>query len=408
MVLWLLQADVSSIPVLIAVALILIVGYIGKAIFNRTKIPEAIILIFIGVLLVPVGHLLPENYVNTLRSLAAIFGDLALVVIMYSGGKAIGLNRGLLKNTRGLSLGILDTLLPMFALTAIMTFLFGWPPVDGALLGAILGETSTVIVIPIIKKIRMSAEMYGSLVMETTLNSVLAILFFTLLLSFAEGQPLTVGSFATLTVDYLSVAIAFGLFTGLVWLAIQSYIKVAKEYLATLAIALLLYGVVTLFNGAAAISVLIFAIILGNYKPIAERLGLEIKMDKKEARERNAVGRDLEFIIMTFFFVFIGMIALLSLEYFVYAVLITIVLGVIRYFEVRYVLDEDKTHRDTAMALIQRGTVVAVLAAILFSIGGVYFDQIFYICFMVIILTNIIGGVLLYRSRLEVNADAEK
>jgi len=398
---YLMQADLSSVPIIIAVALIIIIGYIGRAIFNRTKIPEALILIVIGLLLVPVGHLLPDSYVNTLRSLAAIFGDIALVVIMYNGGKAIGLNRELLRNTRGISLGILDTILPMIALTLIMMAL-GWPPVYGALLGAILGETSTIIVIPILRKIQMPEGMYASLVMETTLNSVFAILAFTLLLSFTNGQAISASTFANFAVDYVSVAIAFGLVAGLLWLVVQSYIRGAREYLASLAVAILLYGVVDLFNGAAAISVLIFAIILGNYKQITEHMGLKIDIKRKERRETHAVERDIEFLIITFFFVFIGMIALLSVQYLVYAVIVTFALVVIRYVEVAFVLDGEKQYRDIALALMQRGTVVAVLAAILFSIGGNYFDQIFYICFMVIILTNILGSVLVSRTKLEV------
>ncbi|MDE1860782.1 MAG: cation:proton antiporter, partial [Candidatus Micrarchaeota archaeon] len=355
----------------------------------------------IGILLVPVGHLLPDNYVNTLRSLAGIFGDLALVVIMYNGGKAIVLNQKLLNDRKGISLGILDTLLPMAVLAILMTA-FGWPLIYGALLGAILGETSTIIVIPILRKIKMPDEMYTALVMETTLNSVFAILLFTLLLSFTNGQPLSASNFANFVVDYVSVAVAFGLVAGLLWLAVQSYIKGAREYLASLAFAILLYGVVDLFNGAAAISVLIFAIILGNYKPITERLGLKIDIKKKERRETHAVERDLEFLIITFFFVFIGMIALLSIQYLIYAMVVTIVLVTIRYAEVVFILDGDRIYRDTAFALMQRGTVVAVLAAILFSIGGSYFDQIFYICFMVIILTNIIASILVSRTKLEV------
>ncbi len=400
-----LQADISSVPVLIAVAAIIIIGYIARAIFNRTKIPEALILIAIGILLGPVGHLLSQNAVNFLRSLAAIFGDLALVVIMYNGGKVIVANKELLSNTRGLSLGFLDTFIPMVVLAVLMWAVFGWPILYGALLGAILGETSTVIVVPLIKKIKLPAEIYGSLLLEATLNSVFAILFFTLLLSFTNGNALTASGFANIAIDYISVSIVFGLVAGLLWLMVQNYIKGARGYLATLAMAILLYGIVDLFNGAAAISVLIFAIILGNYKPIANFFGFKMNAKKIEVSERNAVERDIEFLIITFFFVFIGMIALLSLKFFLYAILVTAILCAIRFIEVKYVLDSKKGYRDIAFALMQRGTVVAVLAAILFSIGGIYFSDIFYICFMVIILTNIIASVLIARTKVVVKRE---
>ena len=397
-----LQADFSSVPTLIAVALIIIIGYIAKAIFGRTKIPEVLILIAIGLLLVPVGHLLPSNYVNSLRSLTSIFGDLALVVIMYNGGKVIGVNRALFKSTRGVLLGFLDTLLPTVGVSVLMWALFQWPIIYGAILGAILGETSTVIVAPLLKKIKITADMYSTLLIETTLNSVFSILFFTLLVSFVSGQTLTVGSFASFTVDYISIAIAFGLIMGFVWIVVQNYIKGARGYLATIAMAILLYGIVDLFKGAAAVSVLIFAIMLSNYKPIANFMRFKMDAKKNEIGERNAVERDIEFLITTFFFVFIGMIAIISVQSFIYAIAVTGLLVVIRYVEVKYVLDDNGVYEDLGFALMQRGTVVAILAAILFSYGGTYANQIFYICFMIIILTNIIASVLLSRVKVKV------
>ncbi len=397
-----MQADASSVPILIAVAMILILGYVGRAIFNRTKIPEALILILIGLLLVPIAHLLPVNYVGALRSLAAVFGDIALTVIMYNGGKAIVLNRELLNDSNGLMLGFLDTLLPTIVLAIVMKIGFGWPLIYGAIMGAALGETSAVIILPLIRKIEIPQGIFNSLVMEVTLNSVFAILFFELLLSFAGGQVFSPNAFVNLAVDYVSVAIAIGLIAGLLWLLVQSYIKGAREYLATIAMAILLYGIVELFNGAAAIAVLIFAIILGNYKPITKHLGISININEAQKNETQAVEKGLEFLIITFFFVFIGMIALLSVQYFEYAIAITIILCIIRYAEVAYVLGGKSEYRDVVFALMQRGTVVAVLSAILFSIGGHYYDQIFYICFMTIILTNILGSIFVSQSKMKV------
>ena len=400
-----LQLGSSSIPILIAIAAVIIIGYLARAIFHRTKIPEALILIAVGLLLVPIGHLLPGTYVNSLRSLAVIFGDIALVVIMYNGGKAIKLGRKLFGNTIGFTLGILDTVIPMVVLSVVMNVWLGWPLIYGAILGAILGETSTVIVIPIVKRLSIQLEMYDALVLETTLNSVFAILFFTVLVAFTGGQAFTASGIANLTIDYISVSVALGLLAGALWIAVQNYIKGARDYLATLAVAILLFGIVELFNGAAAISVLIFAIMIGNYKPIAKFFGFnKLKMDG--VAERRAVEHDIEFLLMTFFFVFIGMIAILSAQYFIYAAIITIVLSAIRYLEVWPVLrSRFSEYRMLTFGLMQRGTVAAVLATILFSIGGTYYDQIFYICFMVIILTNIAGSMLISRTKIKVKLD---
>jgi NhaP-type Na+/H+ or K+/H+ antiporter len=400
-----LQATVSPISVLIAISLIIIIGYIARAIFNKTKVPEVLILIFIGLLLVPIGHFLPDSYILVLRSLAAVFGAFALIIIMYGGGRKIALHAKSLRNFKGISLGMLDTIIPTFALAFVMNWLFGWPLIYGAILGAVLGETSITVIIPIIRRLKMPEDVYETVVMETTLNSVISILIFTVLLTVAQGQVVDGASLANYVVDYLSVALFMGLIAGVAWLFVQSRIRGAREYLAVTAVAILLYGVVSAFNGAAIVSVLIFAVMMGNYKAISKLLRLKIDISRKEAHTETVVGKDLEFLIRTFFFVFIGMIALLTYQYLWYALVATLALIAVRAFETKLVMWKAKEHQMLIFSLMQRGTVVAVLGAILYALGGSYFNQIFYIAFMVIITTNIIGSLLVGILRYEIRKE---
>ena len=48
--------------VLVAIALIIIIGYISTAIFRRTKVPGLLILMLIGIFLVQVLHEVQTNY----------------------------------------------------------------------------------------------------------------------------------------------------------------------------------------------------------------------------------------------------------------------------------------------------------------------------------------------------------
>ena len=399
-----MQGSISAIPILVAIALIIIIGYAAEALFHKTKIPEILILISIGLILVPIGQLLPSNYVVTLRYLAPLFGDLALIVIMYNGGTAIKLVKGSFSDVRGAYFGVLDNIIPMVVVSVLMYILEGWPLIYGAIFGVILGETAVAVIIPIIKRMKMPSQIYNMLVMEVTINSVVSILLFTILLTAFTGGISTVGSVSNYIVDYISVALFIGIVWGLGWLGIQSRVRGAREYLPTLAVAILLYGIVSLLNGAAIISILIFAIMMGNYKVIASHLNLKIEINKKEHRAARAVERDLEFLLRTFFFVFIGMIAALSYFFFVVALLVTITLGAIRYVETKLFLGKQdmEAYGSLVFSMMPRGTVVAVLAALLYGIGGPYFDQIFYISFMVIVLTNIVSALLVRRTKLEV------
>jgi potassium/hydrogen antiporter len=398
-----LGLGVSAIPVVIIVALIIIIGYVSRAIFIRTRIPEALVLILIGILLVPIGHLLPLQYVLTLRSLASPIGTIALIVIMYSGATLINLKHNKSGVTRGILFGLLDTLLPVFILSAIMYVFFGWPLIYGAILGAVVGETAVAVIIPIIKRVSIPSSVYKMLVMETTMNSVAAILVFSILLNYTTGIPSTLSSAVIYIVSYLSIAIVVGLLVGIGWLFLQARLKGAQEYLATIAIAILMYGIVSFFNGAAILSVLIFAIIVGNYRFISNHLKINIDVTAKESTDKKAIERDIEFLIRTFFFVFIGIIAYFNYTFLLFALIAILVLMLIRVVQVKVLLRglEYKPYQTFVFALMPRGTVVAVLAAILYSIGGVYFTEIFYISFMIIIITDILAGVLVSTTGVE-------
>jgi hypothetical protein len=99
----------------------------------------------------------------------------------------------------------------------------------------------------------------------------------------------------------------------------------------------------------------------------------------------NIVENELEFIVRTFFFVFIGMIAIISTTYFIYALIITVFLILVRIGEIKLVVRKKEYH-GFMISLLPRGLTVAVLASLLLSIGGNYFNDIFYISFMIIII----------------------
>ena len=358
-----------------------------------------LILILLGVLLVPVGHLLPDTYVTTLRNLAPLFGSLALVVIMFNNARRIGFVGTGTKGASGVTLGILDTLLATVVLSFTMNLLFNWPYVYGAILGAVLGETATVVVLPVIARLKLDRGIYEMLLMETTTNSVTSILAFALLISVVSSQSLTAATFTNYVVDYISVAVFIGLVFGIVWLFAQRSFRGAKEYLATIAAALLLYGVVSLLNGAAIISILIFAVVIGHRRLVLKLLGLKAREDQRALVEAKATERDLEFLIRTFFFVFIGMIASLSLQYLGYALLITALLLLFRYIPIKIIMRNDKRSQNIVFSLMPRGTTAAVLGAILYGIGGFFSNEMFYITFMVIIVTNVLSAFMVAATR---------
>ena len=413
----LLQVSNSS-TVLVAIALIIMIGYLSAAIFRKTRIPELLILMLIGIFLVQVLNAIPSDYLGTLRSFAPVFGSLALIVIMLNGSKALKFDDTVIKSWKGVLLGIVDNAFSIVILSLFMHYVFAWPLIYGAILGAILGETSSIVVIPVIRKLELGQEIFGILFAETTINSITAIAVFSLLILTVGNQSVSAFSFTTYILDYLSFAIVMGLAAGIGWLFLSKAINIAKEYLATLAAAILLYGIVDIFNGAAIISILIFGMIIGNEKSFAGILGQNEKSGKDE-KESSAIGKnkavpeihsnekaaekELEFLISTFFFVFMGMITSLSIQYLLYGISISLLLVISRYVEVKAMLHSISAEEQKfALALMPRGVTVATLATLAYGMGGTYFLQTFYISFIVIVVTSILSSLMLNRVSIKV------
>lgn len=388
----------ASSSILVAIALIIIIGYVSLAIFRRTRVPEVLILMFIGILIARIGFL-TFGTINTLRSFAPLFGSLALVVIMFNGSRTLKFNRKLLTNWKGTLLGVSDILLSMVAISAFMHFILHWPIIDGALLGTIIGGTSSLIIIPFIQRVKIDSNMFDAIFMDTTINSVLSIFIFSILLIFSMSQTITLYYSASYLLSYIGIAVLVGLVAGLIWVFVMQSIESSREYLATIAIALLIYGIVDIFNGAAIIAVMIFAMVIGNENIIAKPLKLTKQVTSKA---EISVEKELSFLIMTFFFVFMGIIVVFSLQYLIYGILVASVLIVTRFLESNTVLQKNTpTERKLFIALMPRGVAVATLASILYGIGGVYYSQIFYISFMVIVITNVVSSLMLNRIKLE-------
>ena len=378
---------------LVVISFIIILGYLSEVVFKKTKIPEVMILLIIGLVLSQ-SHLLPSTYINTLRSLTPLFGSIALITIMFDGGKIIKLDKSL-PSGLGYLLAFLDTALPAIAMAVIMYLVFHWQFIYGAILGTMLGETSTIMIAPMIKRLNISSKIYDILLVEATFNSVFSILIFYLLFSSMSGATFTLVSYVQYTITYISVAVLIGILGGLGWLFVQNFSKGARGYVATIAIAFLLYAFVSFFNGAAVITVLIYALIIGNSKIFNDYF----KFNKNTDEQTTDVEDQIEFLVRTFFFVLLGLIAYVSIYYLIFAAAITGILIILRKLEIGAAMRKiDQKYKDLAFSLMPRGLTAAVLSSIYLSSGAAYSQEIFYIVFMVILLTNVVFSIMASRA----------
>ncbi len=374
--------------VLILIAFVILIGYLGEVLFRITKIPEILILLFVGLLIGPITNIIPSNYITYFRDIAPIFSDIAIVVIIFEGGRKIEIS-GFLKNSAiGTILAILDIAIPAVIFSYIMYYMFSWPYIYGAILGSIIGETTLIVVLPVISRIKISQDLYGTIVTEATLNSVFAIFAFSILIQVFNSGSFDIYQFSKFALDSISIAVVLGVLVGFAWLIFLAFLKGIKSYVATIGVAFLLYGIVDYFGGSAVIAIFVFALVVGNYKTINRHFNL--KIDIRE-NEMDLVEDSLTFLVRSFFFVFMGLIAIINFDYFLYALIITIILIAIRYLEV-FAIIRKKEYRPFVTSLLPRGLTSALLSTILLTYNNTYFNEMFYIIFMIIILTNIISA----------------
>ena len=113
------------IPALVALGTIMVLGFIGNYIFNRTQIPSIVWLLLFGLI---VGYIIRERYVldeSFLFTFSGFFAAIAIVIILFDGGINTDLHqlfkgapRGLLLTISGFCLSLLATLLIIVGLSA--------------------------------------------------------------------------------------------------------------------------------------------------------------------------------------------------------------------------------------------------------------------------------------------------
>jgi cell volume regulation protein A len=392
--------DPAIVAFLVA-AIIIILGFLGEEFFNRTSIPDSILLLLFGVVLGPVFHLFAHE---ELLAITPYFAALALIIILFDGGLNMDIREAVKNSPRALILAITGWILNVLVTAALTKVLLGWRLLNGLLLGSIVGGGSSIIVIALIRKLKVNEKIETVLSLESILTDVLCTVgAFTAINILAPPQG--VEGVVSGTVDVYgalgSVGIAFGvgilvgLGFGVAWLVILERIKgKPNAYMLTLAMLFLTYVVATNLNGNGALSALFFGLIIGNSRPIANQLKFRttISIDNN-VRDFHS---QISFLIRSFFFVFTGLLFSFS-SYF--SVLIGLLLSVV-FLGIRFVVVKMATVRSeltdygTLMTVMfPRGLAAAVLASLPLTYG-VPDSQVFpEIAFIVIITTIVITTV---------------
>jgi Na+:H+ antiporter len=250
-----------SVVFLIA-GIIILIGYFGSLLFERTKISDVLVLLGIGVLLGPILKLFDPT---SLIHFAEYFGSLALMIILFEGGMDMDIDKLIKEFGTASLLVLLSFSLSTCALSFFLHFIYGWEIRKSILLGTILGCTSSAVVIPVISRMTIKEEIKTILSIESALSDMLAVVLTVSLLEFIQLEHIGLKTPFRSIDSSFSIAIVSGIVFGFFWLKILDFFKERKySYMITLGAVLILFASVKFLSGSGSIAVLIFGVILGN------------------------------------------------------------------------------------------------------------------------------------------------
>lgn len=347
---------------------IVVIGFLGNYVFERTGFPDMLLLIILGILFGPVTGLVGAS---SIMGLAPYLAALALVFILFDGGMAMNIYRVFAESPRAAILAVSGFAFNVIATTLFMSFIVipTVPIMYSVLFGTILGGSSSIVVISLASRIKVSEKCATILSLESALTDILCIVFSLVVIEIILRGTVDLATIGQSIASRFSIGIVLGIIFGVIWLSILRRIaNITYAYMLTLAVVLLAYAISEFLLGSGSLCSLLFGMVLGNEKEIYRMLRMErppnIVVDAGLKRFESEVA----FLLRTFFFVYIGLIVTIgTIEIVIIGIILSLMLLLIRFGAVALATlrsSELVDERPVMGVLLTRGLAAAVLATL--------------------------------------------
>ena len=386
-----------------AVGGLLVVAFLANRLFRVTRVPDVVVLMVLGVLLGPVLGVIDGA---RFRSITGGIGTLAIVLVLFEAGLELDLRDTIRQFPGSLLLSLFSFLASVAAVAFLASRLAHLPLLSALLIGAVLGCTSSTIVLPVLQQVRAHAPVRIALSLESALGDVFAVLAVGVLLNLHDLNGLLLHGVAQGLLGQITIAVLLGLLDGLIWSRLLPMLSEERFWHAlTLANLLLLYAGAEYLHAGGLITVFAFGLTLANFRGIAARWDESLRSDEEPVEHHEHVltfHSELGFLVRTFFFVMLGAVVevggmrrSLSL-----CLLAVGALFVARFVAVQLsawsIRSLQRGDRELLLWMMPRGLITAVLAFQVVESRGEAFSFLPALAFAVILATNmmlVIGSV---------------
>ena len=381
------------------VGLLIFSAHFFTGLFEKARIPDVIPLVLIGLLIGPIlGWIIPAHF----GRVGDVFATITLIILLFQSG--LGLNFSTLQKAilRSSALTAVNFLVTMFSVSIIAILVFWMRPMEAFILGAILGGTSSAVVIPMIEKLRVGERARMILFLESTLSDVLCIVVTLALLQAYQFAQINPQGVVTQILASFLFAAAMGAAAAMVWSILLNRIhQLENTIFTTPAFVFIIYALAELLGLSGAIASLAFGITLGNIfsMPLGTLQKFVSFRRVDLSGTEKIVFAELVFLLKTFFFVYIGLsIRVSNPLLFLGGFLITVVIFITRIPVVRFIFDKGMTKLEASIAsvMVPKGLAAAVLALLPLQAGVTGGSLIQEIVYVVILFTIFATAILVY------------
>jgi len=386
---------------------LVVLAFVANRQFPRTRIPDVVVLLLVGLILGPLTGVVDAA---RFQDVTHAFGTLAIILILFEGGLDLNLRETLQHFPGGLLLSALTFVgsTVMVASTTRWGMNLGWQ--DSLVVGAVLGCTSSAVLLPVLQQLKLRDEVKMPLFIEASLTDVLSVISVGLILQFAaQGGPIVRGFLGGVLWELLASLLLAGA-AGFLWQWILPLLSEPRFWnILTFAAILLLYAIAESLGASGLIAVLGFGLALSNLTHLRQEQVELVAHGGPDASplhvQVHSFHSELAFLVRTFFFVLLG--AVVKLEglrgNILFASGTLAALFAARWLALLVSRKMRKTlnphEREILLWMMPRGLVTAVLAIQAFEARG---DHLFFlpaVAFAVILATNVALVFGIFRAR---------
>ena len=364
-------------------AALLVTAVIANRLSRWTRVPDIIVLLLIGVGLGPILHWVePKNFSDVIR----ILGMLALILILFEGGLELQLKEAIRYSPGGILLALVSYVFTVGLIACVARVLLHLTWMDSSLLGAVMGSTSAAVVLPAIQQIDCPEAIKVTLTLEASLGEIIAVLTVGTLIGLDGSEPIFQG-LVTGFGHHVLVDVVLGIAAGVAWSRVWPQFA-SQQFSNALNLGMVLgvFAVGRYAGGSGLLAELVFGLTLANM-PRTPRTA-------REGARMMAFHSELTFLVRSFFFVLLGIMAqFVSRAYVVPILGILVALVLARFVAVRStrwsIRDVQPADTELLFLMMPRGLITAVLALQVLADRGQIFFFLPAMAFTVVLFTNI-------------------